>query len=59
MEGAGYHIPGQRYVFEESTNLIEWEPLATNQVSPDGVLALTITNCAPRHGIFYRWRLVQ
>jgi hypothetical protein len=49
---------GKRYAIEESTNLLHWMPLLTNQVPPDGLLHLTRTNSTATKGVFYRARLV-
>jgi hypothetical protein len=50
---------GKRYAVEESTNLVNWLPLLTNQVPPDGLLRFSTTNWAANDRAFYRARLVQ
>jgi hypothetical protein len=48
----------QRYALEWSTNLINWQPLATNNVAADGVVRFTDSNVPVRSRTFYRARLV-
>jgi len=43
-----------RYAIEESTNLFDWKPLVTNQIPPDGLLRLSITNPLAKPRCFYR-----
>jgi hypothetical protein len=49
---------GQRYAIEESTNLLTWLALATNQMPPDGLLRLAVTNAHAEGRAFYRARFV-
>ena len=51
--------PGYRYALEESTNLLSWLPLLTNQIAPDGTLHFTTTNPPIKTKAFYRARLVE
>ena len=51
--------PGQYCAFEESTNLLQWVPIATNRVPEDGTLHFSITNDISRPRSFYRWHLVE
>jgi hypothetical protein len=49
---------GKRYAMEESTNLLNWVPLATNPVPPDGLLHFNKTNSPAKGRAFYRARYV-
>jgi hypothetical protein len=50
---------GNRYAVEESTNLLNWVPLATNRVPQDGLLHFSKTNSSAKAHAFYRARLIQ
>jgi hypothetical protein len=50
---------GKYYAIEESTNLLHWVPLTTNQIHQDGMLRFSITNAPARPRAFYRWRLIE
>jgi hypothetical protein len=50
---------GKHYAIEESTNLLNWMPLVTNQVPPSGLLHFTKTNSTAEASAFYRARLVR
>jgi hypothetical protein len=47
---------GRRYALEESTNLVNWVPLVTNQVPQDGLLHFAKTNSSANERAFYRAR---
>ena len=49
---------GKRYAIEESTNLLHWAPLVTNQIPADGLLHFTRTNWSTKDRAFYRARLI-
>ena len=49
---------GRSYAIEESTNLLAWAALLTNQIPPDGLLVFTTTNPPAKGRAFYRARLV-
>lgn len=49
---------GRNYAFDESTNLINWLPLLTNQIQLDGLLRFSTTNPPARTKAFFRARLV-
>jgi hypothetical protein len=49
---------GKRYAMEESTNLFNWVPLATNPVPQDGLLHFNKTNSPAKGRAFYRARYV-
>ncbi|MCC6356054.1 MAG: hypothetical protein IT577_19375, partial [Verrucomicrobiae bacterium] len=51
--------PGQYCAFEESTNLLQWVPVATNQVPEGGLLQFWITNDTARPRAFYRWHRIE
>lgn len=50
---------GKRYATEESTNLVNWMPLVTNEVPQNGFLRLATTNVLTKTHTFYRARLIQ
>ena len=50
---------GLNYAIQESTNLVNWVPLITNQVPQDGLLRFLTTNPPAKSRAFYRARLVQ
>ena len=49
---------GKGYAIEESTNLLNWTPLSTNQIPQDGLLHFTATNRSANVRAFYRAHLV-
>jgi len=49
---------GKRYALEESTNLVNWVSVATNQVPADGLLRFNRTNSPTTPCGFYRTRWV-
>ena len=50
---------GRSYALEESTDLLQWLPIRTNQVPAGGSLAFSITNGPNWPRAFYRWRLIE
>jgi hypothetical protein len=50
---------GRYYAIEESTNLLHWVPLTTNQIHQDGMLRFSRTNAPPQTRAFYRWHLIE
>jgi len=49
---------GNQYAVEQSTNLLNWTSLVTNQVPQDGLLRLTTTNAHTLNRAFFRARSV-
>jgi hypothetical protein len=49
---------GKRYAIEESTNLLNWVPLVTNQVPRKGLLRFSRSSLSGNESAFYRARFV-
>jgi hypothetical protein len=49
-------LAGKRFALEESPNLVNWVPVATNQVPPDGALRFSRTNNLTIPQRYYRAR---
>ena len=49
---------GLKYAIQESTNLVNWVPLLTNQVPLDGLLRFLTTNPPAKPRAFYRASLI-
>lgn len=50
---------GKWYAVEESTNLVNWTPLETRLVPPEGLIRINVTNWLAKARAFYRARLLS